>query len=459
MQQKIMVMLTIGTFLSIPFVQAQSISGLVTDHRQQPALAATVALVRSSDSSIVKTTLPGNNGQFTFEKAAPSSYRIWITMIGYRKYISNVFTLGPGQHLTLPPVTLQQQDTRLREITVATQKPFIERKIDRTVVNADALISSAGGSALDVLEKSPGVAVDQDGTISLKGKNKVMVFIDDKPSYLSGTDLENYLRSLPASTVETIELMTNPPAQYDAAGTAGVINIRTKRNRNKGFNGNLNVGYTQGRYANTANSFNFTYRNNKVNLNGNLGYTSTNNYNDLDINRRFHDSTGKTESYFMQHNFIARHFQSFTEKIGLDFYATAKSTLGVVLTGTQNPSGNDNDNTSHLLDAMQAPDSSIHALNHVRHRFNNVGVNLNYRHQYNQHGRELTADADYLRYNTGSNEVYNNYSYLPGQTVPYASDQLTGRVPAHIDIYAGKIDYTHPFNSGYKLAGGLKSSY
>src|SRR5689334_5607433 len=117
----------------------------------------------------------------------------------------------------------------LQAVTVKSQRPPVERKIDRVVVNADAMLTAAGSTAIDLLEKSPGVSIDNNGVISLQGKNGVVIFVDDKPTYLSGTDLENYLRSLPASSIDVIEIMTNPPAKYDAAGGGGVINIRLKR--------------------------------------------------------------------------------------------------------------------------------------------------------------------------------------------------------------------------------------
>lgn len=459
MQIKHVVLLTIGLFMSIPALLAQTITGQVKDPQQQPALAATIVLVRNNDSSVVKATLPDNNGRFSFEAINAGTYRLWVTMVGYKKYSSESFAFAKGQQLSLPLITLQQQDAQLKEVAITAQKPFVERKIDRTVVNVDALIGNAGSNALEVMEKSPGISVEDEQTISLKGKNNVTVYIDDRPTYLSGSALQNYLRSLPASTIESIEIMTNPPAKYDAAGTGGVINIRTKHSRQKGFNGGLNLSASQGVYFNTNNSFNFTYRNNKWNLGGNLGYNKARGYNDLTINRRFYDDAGQTQSYFMQHNQINRWFNSFSGKVSVDYYATEKSTLGLVVSGDDNHNRSGNDNISHLLDASQKLDSSIHALNSTKGTFNNIGLNLNYRHAYDKNGRELTADADYIHYNTGSAEVYNNYSYLPDATTPYLYSQLNGHVPTNINIYSGKLDYTHPLQSGYKLAGGIKSSY
>ncbi|PUZ22923.1 TonB-dependent receptor [Chitinophaga parva] len=458
MQMKNVVLLTISLLMPVPLL-AQTITGQVKDAQQQPAMAATIVLVRHNDSSVVKATLPDNSGRFSFEAIAAGTYRLWVTMMGYKKYRSESFVFTKGQALTLPAITLQQQDAQLKEVSVTAQKPFIERKIDRTVVNVDALISNAGSNALEVLEKSPGISVEDEQTISLKGKNNVTIYIDDRPTYLSGTALQNYLRSLPASTIESVEIMTNPPAKYDAAGTGGVINIRTKRSRQKGFNGGLNLSAMQGIYFSTNNSFNFNYRNNKWNIGGNVAYNKARGYSDLTINRQFYDEAGQTQGYFMQHNQINRWFTSFSGKISADYYATEKSTFGIVLSGDDDHPRSDNDNISHLLDGHQQLDSSIHALNSTKGTFNNVGLNLNYRHAYDKNGRELTADADYIRYNTGSQEVYNNYSYLPDATDPYLYAQLNGQVPTHIDIYSGKLDYTHPFRNGYKLAAGVKSSY
>ena len=137
----------------------------------------------------------------------------------------------------------------MEAVTIVTKKPMIEQKIDRTIVNVEASITSVGSSAMEVLEKSPGITVDKDGNISLKGKPGVQVYIDGRPSYLSGPDLANYLRSMSRNQLEQIEIMTNPPAKYDAAGNSGMINIRMKKNKQFGYNGSVTTGFTEGKYA------------------------------------------------------------------------------------------------------------------------------------------------------------------------------------------------------------------
>ena len=132
-------------------------------------------------------------------------------------------------------------------VTVVAKRPLVEQKIDRTVVNVEASATNVGASALEVLEKSPGISVDKDGNISLKGKDGVVVLVDGRPTQLGAADLANYLKGMHANQLDQIEIMTNPPAKFDASGNAGVINIKTKKNKQFGYNGSVSLGYGYGR--------------------------------------------------------------------------------------------------------------------------------------------------------------------------------------------------------------------
>lgn len=443
----------LAAWLSIAsiFVNAQSISGKVADSGQKPLDGANVYLMK--DSVLVKTALADAGGAFSFALLKPGKYRINITMMGFASYKSGL--LKPDTTLL---VSMQPTGKQLKEVVITSQKQFVEQKIDRTVVNVDALISNAGSTAMDVLEKSPGVLVDQSGAISLKGKGGVKIFIDDKPTYLSGADLENYLRSLSSATIDQIELMSNPPAKYDAAGNGGVINIRLKRSKAKGFNGGINLSYSQGYYGRTNNGLNFTYRDNKVNLFGNFSYNIGNGFSDLDINRHFFTDAGAPDYDFLQNSFIRRKSKSYNSKIGLDYYLSEKTTLGFVINGLINPGDVNTINKSRFLNTGGNLDSTIVALNAQHRNFKNGSANVNYRHQYDKKGRELTFDVDCLRYQTNMSQSFDNTGYLPNGDI-YTQDLLTGNLPSNINIWSAKTDYTHPLNSGFKLETGLKSSY
>ena len=459
MKIKITAFLAVWLSVASTLVYAQTaftLSGKVAGRDNKPLDGAAVYLRRATDSVLVKTTLTDATGGYLFENIKTGDYKLSVTTIGSQTYKGGLFHLEANK--ILPVIALQQSGVALKEVAITAQKPLVEHKIDRTVVNVDALISNAGSTALDVLEKSPGVIVDQNGAISLNGKSSVKIFIDDKPTYLSGADLENYLKSLSASTIDQVELMTNPPAKYDAAGNGGVINIRIKRSKNKGFNGGINLSYSQGIYGRTNNSFNFNYRQNKLNVFGNLSYNTGNGFSDLDINRYFENPDGSIASNFLQNSFIRRTAKIFNSKIGVDYYASEKTTWGIGFTGLINSANNRTLNTSNVLDAQNNLDSTIIAHNKQHSKFKNNGINLNYRHQYDKNGHELTADLDYLNYSTASSQSFNNIGYLPNGTM-ISNDLLTGNLPADIHIYAAKTDYSYPLKNAIKLSAGLKTSY
>jgi hypothetical protein len=206
-------------------------------------------------------------------------------------------------------------------VTITSKKPFIEQKAGKTLVNVDASPTSTGMNALELLEKSPGVSVDNDGNISLKGKQGVLVLIDGKPSHLSGADLAALLKNMQSNNITQLEIMTNPPAKYDAAGNSGIINIKTRKSIVKGMNGNLSGGYTQGFYGRWNGNANFNYRNNKINIFGGFGSNGQEGYSRLDIWRKFYQ-TDKVTIDGMSDQVTTEYRKGFNHyaKAGIDYY-------------------------------------------------------------------------------------------------------------------------------------------
>ncbi|MEO7768930.1 MAG: TonB-dependent receptor [Ferruginibacter sp.] len=220
---------------------------------------ATVELIRAKDSVLVKVSITDKNGATLFENIPPGWYLLRTTMINYATTYSLPIELSEGQAMvTAPPIILQPVAKQLGGVIVVARKPFIQKLSDRIVVNVENSIVSAGSSAMEVLERSPGVNVDQNDNIGLKGKQGVIVMIDGKPTPMTGADLANYLRGLPSEAIERIDIITNPSARYDAAGNSGIIDIRIKKDQRMGINGTFTAGYGQGIYpkASTGNTFN-----------------------------------------------------------------------------------------------------------------------------------------------------------------------------------------------------------
>ena len=422
--------------------------------------SVTVSLLKYKDSSLIKMAVTDKAGNFELEKLPAGKYLVMVTAVGYAKTWSQPLEIGADlKPVVVPAIALTAASKELGNVNVIAKKPLVEYKIDRMVVNVDASPTNTGISALEVLEKSPGISVDKDGNISLKGKSGVMVLIDGKPSYLGGSDLVNLLRAMPSNQLEQLEIMTNPPARFDASGNAGVINIKTKKNKARGFNGNLSLGGGFGYYGKSNNSLNLNLRQNKWNLFTNYSYSFAKNRQRLDLDRNFRDQqTNALKSAFEQQTSMITRNTSHNLKLGADFYASKKTTLGIVFNGFINPRIQDNFTNTYIF----APDGQLTTHNvadaDMRPEMKNYSINVNFRHQFDSTGRELTADADYAGYRNTNAQLFNNLFYDKNGIKTQPDELLSGNLPSNINIYSGRVDYTHPLKSNAKFEAGLKTS-
>lgn len=348
---------------------------------------------------------------------------------------------------------------QLKQVIVSSKKPLYEVKIDRTVVNVDASPSNSGANIIEVLEKAPGVNVDKEGNISLKGKNAVLVMIDGRPSYLSPTDLFNYLKSLPANTIDQIELMTNPSAKYDASGNAGLINIKTKKTKIIGFNGTYNSSVGQGVYNRNSNGLNLNYRKNKINIFSNMSYSNWAGFNKLIFLRKFKNSNNTTIAIFDQNSFDKNEEKNnINGKIGVDYSINNKTNVGFVVSGFVNPEATNNDNISLLKDGNFKIDSIVKSSNSVTNTWNNISTNFYLQHKFDSLGKEISVDIDASKFSSNRKSVLTNNTLNSDNSFRY-SEELLGKFPIDIQIISIKSDYTHPLKNKAKLELGAKSSY
>ncbi len=463
--RKILTMLTI-TLIAFSFAgQAQvkngKITGTVIDGNTKTIESATITLIRAKDSSVAKMSVADKTGRYEFDAVPEGKYFVSISAVGHSKGFSETFDItATNPSVTIKTIELVPQAKAIGEVTVTAKKPLVEQKLDRMVVNVEAAVTNVGATAMEVLEKSPGITVDKDGNISLKGKQGVQVYIDGRPSYLGGTDLANYLRNMSASQLEQIEIMTNPPAKYDAAGNSGIINIKTKKTKQFGYSGSISSTWSQGRYAKISESVNFNYRKNKINLFTNVGYSNRKNFQDLDIQRKFIDNgTKEVKSLFDQSGRIREGGESINGKLGLDFFATKKTTIGAVVNGFYSPGYFSSRSNVSISDPDRVLLSRTLSTTTNDKKWKHLGANINLRHVFDSTGRELTIDADYLTYNsTNAQDLLNAY-YNPNGTSSDKSDTLLGSLPQEINIYTAKADYTHPLKNNAKFEAGVKTSF
>lgn len=448
MRKLFALLLIVITFSSA--VSAQKISGVVKDQAGKGLEKTTVSLLRAKDSSVVKLSVSDQDGRFSFEAPA-GKYLVSTSHIGYIPLYSKPFDVSAD--LALGDLNMIKAEAALQGVTVSSRKPIVEVKADRTILNVEGTINATGNDALELLRKSPGVTVDKDDNISLSGKNGVQVFIDGKPSPLSGTDLANYLKSLQSTQIESIELITNPSAKYEAAGNAGIINIRLKKNKAFGFNGSVNAGYNVGVYPKYNGGIALNYRYKKVNVFGNYNYNNNKSQNKFNLYR-----TTNADSSFDQKSVMVNKNESHGFKVGADFYATAKSTFGVMVNGNISDSKGDNMSRTHIayMPSKQV-DRLLVANNISTGDRSNINFNANYRFA-DTSGHELNIDGDYGFYN-GTNDQYQpNKTYNANGTTLLQQEIYTTLTPSEIDIYSLKVDYEQNFKKG-RLGYGGKISY
>lgn len=438
---------------------AQSGSGTITgqlqDDKHQPLGYATVTLLKASDSSLVKGAISAENGKYEFEGIANGRYLVGASSIGLERGFSGPFSLE-GKVVHLPVIALKSSTNTLKGVSVTATKPFIEQKADKMVVNVENSIVSAGGTALEVLQKAPGVMVDKDDNISLKGKSGVVIMIDGKETHMSAADVAQYLKSMPSSNIEKIELISNPSAKYDAEGNAGIINIILKKNSNYGTNGDVNLGFIYGKTPKYTGGLNLNHRSAKLNLFGSYNYSHWQNEHHMDLYRSI--ASGGSASTFNEAQDGKFHSDYHGIKAGMDYSINEHHTVGVQLNSSFNQWTSTsfthteigiNDKIDSILETNSIDDS----------KWNRWAYNLNYKGELDTSGQTLAVDLDYAtNSHTQPSHIYANTFDQTGKHFQ-SGDTTRSFQPSQIDIKTAKVDYTLPMKNNVKLEAGIKLSY
>lgn len=464
-----------GFFLTLIFISGglraqdpeSEVTGRVIDGAGAPLTYATVTLLRGIDSSLVKGAVTDDKGNYRFTAAVSSHYRVMATQIGMTRAYSDVFSAGSGRgSVAVSDLRLYADTQRLQAVQVTASKPFIQHDIDKTIVNVENSPVSAGNSAWEILEKSPGVMVNNsNNTIQLMGKSGVAIYVDGKPTHLSTDQLADMLKNMDASAIRSLEIMTQPSAKYDAAGNAGIINIVTRKSKEKGLNGSITAGLGMAKHARENIGGDINYHTGRINLYGNYYYRHANWYSSNYITRNFHDGVNKsvstrTEQYGDNHS----PSNSNNFKAGIDYFVDSCNTLGFMMTGAVNPGSGRRSTTTWFKD----PDGSVQTQSLSRntnaHRWSEYTYDLSYRGIYDSAGRELDVDVAYSKFDNSARQYFHTDTYNPSG-VPVADSPerpnpniRKSSIPSSIRIQTAKIDYQLPVNKKTKVAFGVKYS-
>lgn len=435
-------------------LQAQSsISGKLTDEKQKNLKSFTVLLLKQSDSSLVKSTLTNELAVFTFKDISNGNYLILANGLSYQKNYTTVTVAGKDQ--TVSNIILKVAAVNLGEVTVTARKPFLEQRADKLVVNVEGSATAAGSTALEVLQKVPGVIVRNE-QVTLAGKSSVNIMINGKTSQY--TDINQVLATTAASNIEKIELISNPGARYDAAGGA-IINIILKKNADMGTNGTVSVSGAMGLYKKDGNPIDRNFyrftpyvsinnRKGKVNVYGNVNLFHRNLYNYSEFERVI------PPSKFLQSKYEPNERNSSSYRAGIDYYADDKNTFGFLYRGytlgsleeAVNNTQQYNSNTGALI-------STFKTLNNNNIKRSNQAANVNWKHSFDSTGKELNVDLDY------SNYQLNNTNDIQNIVSSGASTKSTQSINNPVQFTVLKIDYSHPINKDTKFELGSKLSF
>ncbi|MFD1628718.1 outer membrane beta-barrel protein [Pseudopedobacter beijingensis] len=445
------------------YAQSVKINGKLQDTNHQAIEYAGVSILRLPDSVRVKGTLTDSLGNFSFSGIAKGKYFIKANFMGYKPYTGKPFNYD-GNTTNMGALIMESQASQmLSTVTVVAQKPLIEQQIDKTVLNVENSILSEGNTALELLEKAPGVNVDHDGNVSLKGRSGTSVLINGKLTYLSGRELSNLLKGTNSSSISKIEVMSNPSSKYDAAGNGGIINIVMKKNTATGFNGSVTLNGGSSRKARYDSGATLNFRSEKLNAYGNYtyGYRGETEY--LDFSRNFYDNgiaSGKPDRTSFQDTKTDEPLHTHNFRAGVDYFLNDKNTLGFLINGNSGKYTHDSKTGNLLLDNTATTvisDALSH--NYDKQSWESLTYNLNFVHKFNKEGYEIAADADYS--SNSFTSLLNLDTKYKGVTGDY-NDRPSfrkGYIPSTTDVYVGKIDYSQPFLKNGKLELGIKSSF
>lgn len=430
--------------------------GTVTSEEGTALPGIAVFLLKASDSGVVKINATDAAGIFLFENLSSETYLVKAVAAGRPTQFSAPL-IAASEAVPLTIIFPKAAATTIGEVAVRASKPLIEVRPDMTVLNVDASPANAGSTVFEVLQRAPGVTVDNNDNFSLKGKPGVTVMVDGRIVPLRGTDLANLLRGMPSASIEKIELISNPGARYDAAGTGGILHIRTKRDNKMGANGTAMLTGGSGLYPKTGAGLSGNFRTKGINVFASYNGAARRGFNGLTLDRRFL-SDGALQQAYQQDNMAKIALNSHVLTGGVEWKPSSKTAVGLTFNGAaiDNPYAWDNGST--VLNAALQPLSTFHTITDNRRRWDNAGAAFNVRHTFDSVGRELSVDADAARYTSSTEQnLRTTYTWLDGaeQRIPFV---LYGTLDGHTDIYVLKSDYVHPIKNGLKLEGGFKAS-
>lgn len=449
--KKSFLVLLLGFFMGTSAAWAQTYQLIikVSDEKQLPIEGGVVELFAKDNKT--GNAISKKNGEAVIANVKPGVYELAASFTGYEpQRLKNITLTNADLYLE---IKLKVAVNELAQVTVQATKPFIQREQGKLIVNPDASPTNNGTTVVELLEKSPGVMIDRNNGISLRNKSGVLVLIDDKPTYLQGADLITMLSSMNTSQVEKIELITNPSAKYDAAGNSGIINIKTKKVKQIGFNGNLTMAAAMGVHPRTNNSLLLNYRKNKWSHYFSYGINYAKTKMTIYALRTYFNAARSPIAILEQPTVFNNTNLNNTLKYGTEFAATDKLSFVFSVSGSLINRKARNTATADWLSPSGTIDSSIFTSSKSENRFTTGTMSIGSRHKLSK-TQQLTIDADAARYDLNNEQYFqSDRTGSQGYTIG-----TLGNIPSLIKIFSVNSNYTQEMGRNGKLEAGIKTS-
>lgn len=432
---------------------SQQVSGIVQDSTGKPVSGANVLLLSTSDSAILKGASTNDSGKFSIENNSSYNFLLNVSAVGFKSFYLTL----KNNTIKLPLIVLQKQPAILKEVLVTSKKPLIEQRIDRMIVNVGNTIISSSSTALEILQKTPGITFDQQADLlQLRGKEGVIVQIDGKQTYLAAEQVVAMLRNMPGSTIDRIEIITNPSARYDAAGNAGIIDVRLKKNTSTGTNGSASLSAGSGRYYRQRGALQLNHKTGSINLFTNYGINNGGDYWDFDLQKIQED--GAQKNYVHQTSLITYKNTGHNAKAGIDIQTGKATTIGLLWTGSWNRRNEESPaSASFRRQKNSNPYLATLTDKSIMNTTSNQLGNINFQHNLIKNQGQLTADLDFGRFTRQFFNSLSTETLIPADP-PQASTGLLSVMPTHINIFSAQTDYSRTQKNGWNLQAGWKSS-
>lgn len=436
---------------------SSTLSGQIKEANGNGLPYANIALVKADNGELITGAVSDGQGKFTLSTKATGKAMLSVSSIGFVTYTSEEFELEPGLNKNFGTLEIEEELTALDEVTVQSSRPDVIIEADRTIVNIEGTVLAEGNTALDVIGRSPGVYVDADGNINLNGRSGVIVLLDDRQTYMSAEDLTNFLRAMPADNIKSIEVISNPPAKFDAEGAAGVLNIKLKKNTYNGTNGNLQAGNQYNGLWAPFGGATINVKRGKWTTNASLNYNEWARNTDLDILRRFQLENGI--SNFDQTARLKLIRKNIFFSGVADYQIDVKHSVGINVQASDQNGTEDGNSLTNISNPGSSDINFLEAINDSESGSRRLFTNLHYVGNLDTLGTKLSADVDYTLMEASSLGLLNNQYWINEEDTNISRDRILTGNEMDYSILTAKADFTKPFGKGKTLETGIKGSW